>query len=197
MSDDNVTGRFALKTSVGELGVPLSPDSLVLPKEAGSLPLDLRTAAIGLLGKAYAVATAPAAALPKDIARFSKKLIWDRATEVAAAGLRVTLHEPLRDDATQLLMDFMGSNYARLPDRVSNPDDLDVRENRLRRLRRAPPPVRARRRVRAGGGGADEGRPGQHWVAAAFHHDLAEKISYRPAHISVLISSGRLRCRSR
>ena len=51
-SDDHVTGRFALKTSVGELGVPLSPDSLVLPKEAASLPLDLRTAAIGLLGKA-------------------------------------------------------------------------------------------------------------------------------------------------
>ena len=111
-----MTGRFALKTSVGELGVPLSPDSLVLPKEAGSLPLDLRTAAIGLLGKAYAVATAPAAALPKDVARFSKKLIWDRAIEVAEAGLRVTLHEPLRDGATQLLMDFMGSNYARLPD---------------------------------------------------------------------------------
>ena len=61
-ADDHVTGRFALKTAVGELGVPLSPDSLVLPKEAGSLPLDLRTAAIGLLGKAYAVATAPAAA---------------------------------------------------------------------------------------------------------------------------------------
>ena len=64
-SDENVAGRFALKTAVGELGVPLSPDSLVLPKEAGSLPTDLRDAALGLLGKAWAVATAPAAALPQ------------------------------------------------------------------------------------------------------------------------------------
>ena len=33
-SGENVAGRFQLKTAIGELGVPLSPDSLVLPKEA-------------------------------------------------------------------------------------------------------------------------------------------------------------------
>ena len=65
-SDENVAGRFQLKTAVGADGVPLSPDSLVLPKEASSLPKSLRDAALGLLGKAWAVATAPAGALPKD-----------------------------------------------------------------------------------------------------------------------------------
>src|SRR6185436_16012194 len=113
-SDSNIAGRFALKTAVGELGVPLSPDSLVLPKEATSLPKSLRDAALGLLGKAYAVATAPAAALPRDVTRFSKKIVWDRAVEVAEAGFRFTLHETLPDTAAQLLMDFAGSGYARL-----------------------------------------------------------------------------------
>ena len=53
-SDQNVAGRFVLKSGVGELGVPLSPDSLVLPKEATSLPPELRDATLGLLGRAWA-----------------------------------------------------------------------------------------------------------------------------------------------
>jgi len=72
-SDDKVAGRFELKTSVGELGIPLSPDSLVLPKEAGSLPEGLRKAGVALLGKAYAAATAPAGALPKGVKRFTSR----------------------------------------------------------------------------------------------------------------------------
>jgi hypothetical protein len=188
-SDENVTGRFALKTSVGELGIPLSPDSLVLPKEAGSLPLALRTAAIGLLGKAYAVATAPGAALPKDIQRFSKKLIWDRAIEVAAAGLRVGLHESMRDTASQLLMDFIGSGYARLADRISDPEDLAFARDDLAGfddLRRRSSRGDVFAQSVAALLTADLASAG----AAAFHQDVARKISYRPAHISVLISGG-------
>jgi hypothetical protein len=113
-SNENVAGRFELKTAVGELGVPLSPDSLILPKEAAPLDASLRQAAIGLLGKAWAVATAPAAAVPKDLRRFSRKIVLDRAVDVAEAGLRVTLREPPADSVAQLRMDFMGSNYSRL-----------------------------------------------------------------------------------
>ena len=61
-SDENVQGRFSLKSAVGELGVPVSPDSLILPSEANALPADVRSAVLGLLGKAWAVATAPAVA---------------------------------------------------------------------------------------------------------------------------------------
>jgi len=151
-------------------------------------PDDLKQAALGLLGKAYAVATAPASALPKDIARFSKKLIWDRATEVAAAGLRVTLHERLRDGATQLLMDFIGSNYARLPDRISNPDDLAFAKTDFAgfdALRRRS----VRGDVFAQAVAALLKDDLASMGASAFHRDLAEKISYRPAHISVLLSA--------
>ncbi|HDG97952.1 MAG TPA: hypothetical protein ENG73_07260, partial [Desulfobacterales bacterium] len=113
-SDKKVAGRFELKTSVGELDIPLSPDSLVLPRETGYLPQDLRNAAVALLGKAYAAATAPAGALPPDVLRFTKKIIWDRAVDVAEAGLRYDMHEPLQDTASQLLMDFSGSDMGRL-----------------------------------------------------------------------------------
>ncbi|MEQ1872012.1 MAG: hypothetical protein ABL961_18505, partial [Vicinamibacterales bacterium] len=96
-TEEKVQGRFSLKTAVGELGVPVSPDSLILPSEANALPADLRNAALGLLGKAWAVATAPSAALPKDVSRFSKQIVFDRAVQVAEAGMRVSLHEPVPD----------------------------------------------------------------------------------------------------
>ena len=117
-SDDAVAGRFQLKTAIGELGVPLSPDSLVLPKEAGSLPLELRNATLGLLGRAWAVATAPPAALPKDLSRFSKQVVLDRAVETAEAGFRHTLGESLPRVASSLLMDYMGTEYTTLASRV-------------------------------------------------------------------------------
>ena len=186
-SDENVTGRFALKTSVGELGVPLSPDSLVLPKEAGTLPLDLRTAAIGLLGKAYAVATAPAAALPSDVTRFSKKLIWDRATEVADGGPArhpARAASRRRDAAAdglhrQQLRAAPGScERIRTTSQFARTDFAGFDELRRKSVRGDVFAQAVAALMKD-----DLSRLGP----AAFHHDLAQKISYRPAHISVLI----------
>src|SRR6185503_16095978 len=187
-SDGKVQGRFALKTSVGELGVPLSPDSLVLPKEARALPKSLREAAVALLGKAYAVATSPPAALPKDVSRISKRIVWDRAVEVAEAGFRVSLHEPVADSAMQLAMDFMGSNVQRIPEFTPKESDRplvteDYRafdELRRRSVRgdvfaQAVADLMAPTLAQAG--------------AQQFQRVLAEKLSYRPAFISVLLSS--------
>jgi len=186
-SDEKVAGRFELKSAVGELGVPLSPDSLVLPKEAGSLPAPLRAAALGLLGKAWAVATAPAAALPADLRRFSRKIVYDRAVEVAEAGFRYTLREPLPDSAAQLAMDFMGSNYARLAQIVKPADLAFERDNyegfdELRRksvrgdvFARAVADLLAEDLTTLG--------------PAAFHASLAQEWSYRPPHVAVLASA--------
>ncbi len=186
-SDENVAGRFALKTAIGELGVPLSPDSLVLPKEANALPSSLRAAALGLLGKAYAVATAPAAALPKDVRRFTKKIVWDRAVEVAEAGFRVSLKEPLADSAAQLLMDFAGSRYAALPTQraaadleFSQSDYLGFDELRRRSVRGE---TFASEVAKLLAPGYDAGG------TSVFHAALASKWSYRPAHLSVMVGS--------
>ena len=190
-SDEKVAGRFELKTSVGELDIPLSPDSLVLPKEAGSLPEGLRKASVALLGKAYATATAPASALPKDVKRFTKNMVWDRAVEVARAGLRYTLHEPLADTAKHLLMDFAGGNYARLTEKYPEPDqekDLEATQNDFTGF------DDLRRRSFRGDVFADE-------IAAIladdlstlgvadFHANFAEIVSFRPEHLSVVIGT--------
>jgi hypothetical protein len=190
-SDEKVAGRFELKTAVGELGIPLSPDSLVLPKEAGALPESLRRASVALLGKAYAAATSPASAMPRDIKRFTRNMVWDRAVEVAQAGLRYTLHEPLTHTAAHLLMDFAGGNYARLQDEYPEPDqaaDLEAAQNDFLGF------DDLRRRSFRGDVFADA-------IAeiitddlaslgvADFHAQLAEPVSFRPQHLSVLIGT--------
>ncbi|MEQ1871645.1 MAG: hypothetical protein ABL961_16640, partial [Vicinamibacterales bacterium] len=187
-SDGKVAGRFALKSSVGELGIPLSPDSLVLPKEANYLPKTVREAAIGLLGKAYAVATAPQAALPKSVTRFSRKIVWDRAIETAVAGLRIRLHEPTPDSALQLAADFAGSNYSRIAEFTPKAADVPL----VQQDYRAFDDLR-RRSVRGdilAQSIANEMVPQlAQQGSSGFHRALAERLSYRPQFVSVLLSS--------
>ena len=192
-SDDNVAGRFSLKAAVGELGVPLSPDSLVLPKEANGLrlpgdnPDDLKQAALGLLGKAHAVATAPPAALPSDVRRFSKKIVIDRAIQVAEAGLRASMGEPLPTSASQLLMDFMGSDVSRLASLYPKPADQAFEQGNFEGFDEL-----RRKSVRGDQFAAAVGRTNAPALAAKgaqqFHHDLAQAWTYRPGHVSILVS---------
>ena len=188
-SDQNVAGRFVLKSGVGEFGVPLSPDSLVLPKEATSLPPELRDATLGLLGRAWAIATAPPAALPKDLSRFSKQVVLDRGVETAEAGLRIGLGEPLPRSAAALLFDFLGSEYSRLADRVK-PGDAPELLSLLQRDVAGFDLVR-RRSVRGdvfAGAIASVLAPQVGTGARAFHLALAEQTTAIPAHLSVLVT---------
>jgi hypothetical protein len=184
-SDEHIKGKFLLKTSVGELGIPLSPDSLVLPKEANSLPEELRKAALGMLGKAYATATAPAAALPKDVLRFGKKIVWDRGIETAEAGFRYSLHEPLPATASQLLMDFMGSNFSRITELYPTKDDQDAAVSDFTGFDDL-----RRRSVRGDILAAAVANILKDEVAAkgatTFHRDLATRLAYRPGFVSLL-----------
>ena len=186
-SNENVAGRFLLKAAVGELGVPLSPDSLVLPKEANSLPGTLRDAALGLLGKAHAVATAPAAALPPDVRRFSRKIVIDRAVQVAEAGMRVSLHEPIPTSASQLLMDVIGSDVSRLATLFPKPEDQQFEKDNFDgfdELRRRS--VRGDRFADAVAALLTERLNSV--PASQFLTELSQGWSYRPGHVAVLVS---------
>ncbi|MCU0256531.1 MAG: hypothetical protein MUF60_07290, partial [Vicinamibacterales bacterium] len=188
-SDENVAGRFVLKSGVGEFGVPLSPDSLVLPKEATSLPPELRDATLGLLGRAWAIATAPPAALPKDLSRFSKQVVLDRGVEAAEAGLRIGLGEPLARSAASMLFDYLGSEYTRLADRVKPGDAPEL----LSLLQRDVTGFDLVRRLSVRGdvfANAIAGvlAPQVGAGASAFHQALAEQMTAIPAHVSVLVT---------
>src|SRR5262249_50214600 len=191
-SDGQVAGRFEFKHTGGELGAPLSPESLVLPQEAGALPKSLRDAVLGLLGKAWAVATSPPAALPKDIKRFSRQIVIDMAVATAEAGLRLSLHEPLRDSTTQLAMDFFGNLFSRLPSLNPKPTELQFAQANyigFDDLRRRS--VRGDVFAQAV---ADVLRSDFTTLGvAAFHQDVAQKLSARPAHISVLAGTSAAR----
>ena len=196
-SDDNVAGRFELKTAVGELGVPLSPDSLVLPKEASALPKPparrgARPARQGVGGGDRA-----ARRRCRRTSRASRKqIVLDRAVEVAEAGFRVALHEPLRDSATQLAMDFLGSDFARLP-------RCSTRSRRPRRSRRTTTSgsttcaaIGSRRRLRAGGR-RSAARPISPARRRGVPPRLAEKTVVSARHIVGARRRRPARCRSR
>ena len=186
-ADGHVEGRFSLKTAVGELGVPLSPDSLILPAEANALPSDVRRAVLGLLGKAWAVATAPAAALPIDVKRLSKQIVFDRAVQAAEAGLRISLHEPVPDSVAQLEMDYIGSDIGRLASLHPNAADRPFVEAdfiAFDELRRRS----VRGDLLATVVGAHLAPEVATLGAIGFHRSFAEKTSYRPAQLSVLIA---------
>ncbi len=188
-SDDHVQGRFVLKSAVGELGVPLSPDSLVLPTEASLLSPALRQAAVDLLARAWAVATAPPAALPKGLTRFSKQVVLDRGVETAEAGLRVSLGETMARSAGTLLFDFLGAEYAQLSTQVPAGDQTGL----LGILQRDVAGFDLVRRKSIRGdlladAIAIEFADGALAGARAFHQALAEQMTSRPAHVSVMVS---------
>ncbi|MGB2715170.1 MAG: Ig-like domain-containing protein [Vicinamibacterales bacterium] len=114
-TSEGIPGRFELTTAVGALGIPMSPNTLVLPTAANSLPAALRNAGVGFLGQAFALATSPVT--PEGLLPIGQQIVYDRGTTLAQAGQRASLQEPLSAIARDLLLDWSGSEFARLPER--------------------------------------------------------------------------------
>ena len=112
----NVTGRVDFTIGVTDEGVPLSPDTLVLPASVNLLPGPVSYAAMRVLGQAWSIANAPRGSLPARVTRITRGTVEQKALALAEAGLRVTLrdeadrvaalHEALRD----LALDFWGGD---------------------------------------------------------------------------------------
>ena len=108
-------GTIRLRTGVGELGIPLSPASLVLPRFSERLkpPFlaneDLYRAHMRFLGLAYSLAIAPAALTPPGLPRVIKSDVERRAVDFAQAGMRTFLHEGLLESLEVLTLDYLGN----------------------------------------------------------------------------------------
>jgi len=116
LAQEGINGSFVLTTGVGDRNIPLSPDTLVLPQTAELLPdepADFVAAAVRVLGMAYSVATAPARALPEDVARIGRAHVFDRAVTLAQAGLHVRFGEPKDHAVEEVLLDWYGSDRGR------------------------------------------------------------------------------------
>ncbi len=107
-TETGVTGAMRFTLGVGERGVPLSPDTLVLPSSVGALPPSVVAATMRVLGQAWSVANAPAGTLPDGVLRTSKTVVTQKALALAEAGLRIDLGEHAPDAVRDLAPDFYG-----------------------------------------------------------------------------------------
>ena len=130
LADPGVNGSFVLTVGVGDTGVPLSPDTLILPASADDLPDAVVFEGIRLLGQAYSAATAPGGSLPPEVARIGKSFVFDRAVRLAQAGLYLSFGETTPDAAIGIVMDAIGSDSARLGELF--PDEPEVAEQMAR-----------------------------------------------------------------
>ncbi|MCG8556583.1 MAG: carboxypeptidase-like regulatory domain-containing protein, partial [Proteobacteria bacterium] len=108
--DTSAPGAGKLKWSlgVGERGVALSPDTLVLPAGVDGLPREVVAAAMRVLGQAWSISNAAAGTLPPDVLRIPRSVTTARALALAEAGLRVSLGQDPRSAARDLAFDFYG-----------------------------------------------------------------------------------------
>jgi hypothetical protein len=104
------TGQLKFTLAIGERGVPLSPDTLVLPVAVDYLPQPVIAAAMRVLGQAWSIANAPSGTLPKEVTRTGRGVVTQKALALAEAGLRVSLGQNTQDAVRDLLFDFYGAN---------------------------------------------------------------------------------------
>jgi len=109
------TGAVQLYTGVGELGIPLSPATLKLPRFSERLaPVDLSSddlyrSNVRLLGLAYSLAVAPPSAVPRGLPRVVTGDVVRRATDLAQAGRRLFLDEEPLASLEILMLEQLGN----------------------------------------------------------------------------------------
>ena len=99
-------GQLNFTLGVDERGVPLSPDTLVLPSSTDVLAPGLVLAAMRVLGQAWSVANAPSGTLPPDVTRIRQSAVIEKALGLAEAGLRIELGEEQASAIRGLAFDF-------------------------------------------------------------------------------------------
>jgi hypothetical protein len=111
-SGSQVSPRFELVLGVGELGIPLSPDAIVLPRSTDLLPPELVRSALALLGLGHSLATAPAGVLDPALPQLSRAELTGKIYQLAQAGRHVDLGEDLFDAVAVLAAEWSGAREA-------------------------------------------------------------------------------------
>jgi hypothetical protein len=165
----NVQGKFEFRVGVGEEGIPLSPNTLVLPQYANSLGPDFLEKALSFLGLAYSAATAPPGSLPPGVPYISKAAVFQRAVEIAQGGQRFQIGESRNNVLAHLLLDLLGNS---VPDQAIDQLRRTTQKGRLLT-------DEILRQMNLGSANA---------ITA--HHDFADATFFRNPYISVMLNSG-------
>jgi len=129
--NQNLIGTIELRTGVGELGIPLSPATLIMPRYTEFLQppythtTELVKAHVRLFGLAYSLAVAPSAFLPPGLPSLVKDDVETRAIDLAEAGQRLYLQDEILPSLEVLALDQQGNSTA-----LSGFDELRRRTNK-------------------------------------------------------------------
>lgn len=108
----SITPRFELTVGVGENGIPLSPNAIILPRATESLPASMVRDGLNLIGLGFSLATAPASLLRPELPQVSRATVDQRVWEISQAGRHVRLGEELFDSIAQLAAEWTGARDA-------------------------------------------------------------------------------------
>ncbi|MDH4017764.1 MAG: hypothetical protein OEV20_10540, partial [Actinomycetota bacterium] len=122
--------RLSLRAGVSEQGVPLSPDTLLLPSEVSRLRdraanVDLTFRALALLGQAHSISNSPRGSLPTGLRPISLDTVIQRARELTEAAIRLEFSWQTASDGSSepipegllwtlqdLYFDYLGAGFA-------------------------------------------------------------------------------------
>jgi hypothetical protein len=110
VSDDNITASVQLHMGVSESGIPLSPATLIMPYYARYVSQPMVSSNLQILGLGYSLATAPLTPALAKHPHIIKTDVFQRATDIARAGQRVFLGEPMRDALAHMTLDLLGNS---------------------------------------------------------------------------------------
>lgn len=109
-SSNAIDARFVFEIGIGELGIPLSPESIVLPPTVDALPDAVVQPALELLGLAHSLANAPNG-VEVDLPPVGENTVMLRGTGLAAAGQRYAFGEPVDRTVVGFELEWMGSTH--------------------------------------------------------------------------------------
>lgn len=119
-TSDPLNAAFVLRTGIGDHGIPLSPESLVLAPYVSDLPRDFFAAAMRVLGLAHSVATAPAGAPIGITNHIGRDLVEQRAQQLTEAGLRIRIGDMPITSIGDVMLDWLGNTVESRQSRVES-----------------------------------------------------------------------------
>ena len=100
--DGALAGGVVLHAGIGELSVPLSPETIMFPRSVDQLPVGLTDPARRLLGLAWSIAKSPDGAPPAGLPRVGEQATRWRIDDLILAAR----HRGLGEDESTALSDF-------------------------------------------------------------------------------------------
>ena len=111
-SDGHINPSFELTVGVGENDIPLSPNSIILPRSTEILPAELTRRALNLIGLGFSLATMPATIGSADLPDVTRTTVDERIYQLSQFGRHVKLGEDIFDSAAVFAAEWTGSRDA-------------------------------------------------------------------------------------